>query len=251
MSIRFLAHASHLVGFVMLACVLSCFIIFHAVYLYPPLNCVISLSKRRLLISNLSKTSVVIFLHLTTSHILPCISFIGVLCSPHYMIKLILWAPVYHFPLVMTLAPMIFMREFGGSDTSYRIPVSRARNYQVCLANIDDPPRLLQQHAAYYESLQEVLVHIHITFNKPWERNNLRFHLDNTTCDGLVSSSEWEAGAYFADEFFVDNRLMLYAHFEEMESRKPSIETEQKTEAWHWGWLDTEGRQCLADLDFD
>jgi hypothetical protein len=31
---------------------------------------------------------------------------------------------------------MILVREIGGPDTSYRIPITRAREYQVCLANI-------------------------------------------------------------------------------------------------------------------
>jgi hypothetical protein len=48
---------------------------------------------------------------------------------------------------------------------------------------------------------------------------NAHFHPDNTGCDGRVSSSEWEAGGYFEAEFVVDGRIVLFAHFEEVETR--------------------------------
>jgi hypothetical protein len=83
--------------------------------------------------------------------------------------------------------------------------------------------------------LQAFLVYIHNTFNKPWERYSLHLHLDNTVCDGRVSPSEWEAGAYFETEFILEDRLVLYVHFEEVERRKLDFNVEEESAACRWG----------------
>jgi hypothetical protein len=92
---------------------------------------------------------------------------------------------------------------------------------------------------------QEFLEHVHSMFNKPWERYNAHFHLDNDRCDGRLSASEWEAGGYFEPEFLVDNRLVLFAHFEEVETRKRKREAgiEEKDSGWRWGWCGSEGSE--------
>jgi hypothetical protein len=50
-----------------------------------------------------------------------------------------------------------------------------------------------------------------------------------------MSPSEWDAGGYFDAEFVVDGRMVLYAHFEEVEPPSESsmnahqrLETEQE-----------------------
>ncbi|KAF2024661.1 hypothetical protein EK21DRAFT_117571 [Setomelanomma holmii] len=101
----------------------------------------------------------------------------------------------------MRSSPIIFVREFDGSDLSYRISLRRAR--------------------LYWEFLEQ----IHATFNKPWERYNAHFHLDNDSCDGRVSPSEWDAGGYFEAEFLVDKKLELFVHFEEVETRVSEAKT--------------------------
>jgi hypothetical protein len=63
-------------------------------------------------------------------------------------------------------------------------------------------------------------------------------HLENTVCDGRVSLSEWDAGGYFEAELLVHERLVLYAHFEELESKKAKMREDisEDEEGWGWGW---------------
>jgi hypothetical protein len=63
-------------------------------------------------------------------------------------------------------------------------------------------------------------------------------HLENTVCDGRVSPSEWDAGGYFEAELLVDERLVLYAHFEELESKKAKMREDisEDEEGWGWDW---------------
>jgi hypothetical protein len=91
-------------------------------------------------------------------------------------------------------------------------------------------------------STQEFLEHVHGIFNKPWEQYNAHFHLDNETCAGRVSPSEWEAGGYFEAEFMVEGRLTLYAHFAKVETRTRQVKAkpQEKNEAWRWGWHGSE-----------
>ncbi|KAH7072257.1 hypothetical protein BKA63DRAFT_65980 [Paraphoma chrysanthemicola] len=122
----------------------------------------------------------------------------------------------------MRPSPMIFVREFDGAETSYRIPIRRARSYW------------------------EFLEHIHNTFNRPWERYNAHLHLDNNICDGRISPSEWDAGAYFEAEFLIDNRLVLFVHFEVVEARVTGLDADidaDDEEIWQWGWEGSEGLQ--------
>ncbi|KAH3911654.1 hypothetical protein HBH56_126870 [Parastagonospora nodorum] len=91
----------------------------------------------------------------------------------------------------------------------------------------------------------EFLEHVHNIFQKPWEQYNAHFHLDNTVCDGKISSSEWEAGGYFEAEFVVDGRIVLFAHFEEVETRTRKLDTEEAKngESWKWGWQGSTGHE--------
>jgi hypothetical protein len=89
------------------------------------------------------------------------------------------------------------------------------------------------------DTQQEFLEHIHNTFDKPWEQYNTHLHLDNKLCDGRISPSEWNAGAYFASEFSQDGRLILYAHFEEVGNRVREEIADAQTptsEQWHCSW---------------
>lgn len=92
---------------------------------------------------------------------------------------------------------------------------------------------------------QEFLEHIHNTFNRPWERYNAHLHLDNDICDGRISPSEWDARAYFEAEFLVDNRLVLFVHFEVVEARVTGLDADidADEEIWQWGCEGSEGLQ--------
>jgi hypothetical protein len=91
--------------------------------------------------------------------------------------------------------------------------------------------------------VQEFLEHVHNIFNKPWERYNAHLHLENDGCNGRLNPSEWEAGGYFEPEFLVNNRLVLFAHFEGVETRKRKrqADVEEKDNAWRWDWCGSEG----------
>ena len=140
--------------------------------------------------------------------------------------------------------PQIHVCEFAGFNISYRLPLRRARNYWVRLRYSTSPYRL-SCLLKLTHLLQDFLNHIHRTFDKPWERYNVHLHLDNETCKGRVSSSEWEAGGYFEAEFLVDNKLVLFAHFEEME---PEPKTEDGGEAWSWGWLEEDSKDKVCRI---
>ncbi|KAI4916210.1 hypothetical protein J4E85_010298 [Alternaria conjuncta] len=124
----------------------------------------------------------------------------------------------------MKAFPMILVREFNGRDTSYRVAARRARNYWELLANV------------------------HNIFVKPWERYNAHLHFDGHACDDRISPSEWDAGGYFDPEFVVDGRLVLYAHFEQVEPPLESsmdahnpFETEEDDKLWYRGTYGDQG----------
>jgi hypothetical protein len=63
-----------------------------------------------------------------------------------------------------------------------------------------------------------------------------------------MSPSEWDAGGYFDAEFVVDGRMVLYAHFEEVEPPSESsmnahqrLETEQEDGLWYQGTYGDQG----------
>ncbi|KAI4946656.1 hypothetical protein J4E91_007346 [Alternaria rosae] len=132
--------------------------------------------------------------------------------------------------------PMILVREFDGRETSYRVAARRARNYWELLANV------------------------HNIFVKPWDRYNAHLHFDGHACDDRMSPSEWDAGGYFDPEFVVDGRLVLYAHFEQVEpppgfttDARGRFETEEEDKLWYQGTFGDQGlrkkRKFTEDIE--
>jgi hypothetical protein len=68
----------------------------------------------------------------------------------------------------------------------------------------------------------------------------VHLHLDNDICKGRVSASEWDVGGYFEHEFLVDNKLVLFAHFEELDEDmvSPGVKIEDDDGTWKWAWHD-------------
>jgi hypothetical protein len=79
--------------------------------------------------------------------------------------------------------------------------------------------------------------------------------VDSHTCDDRISPSEWDAGGYFDAEFVVNGRLMLYAHFEQVEGRivesgggiagNGSLDYEED-KTWYWGTYGDKGLKNKA-----
>ncbi|KAL6708087.1 hypothetical protein ACN47E_003521 [Coniothyrium glycines] len=111
------------------------------------------------------------------------------------------------------------------------------------MSNLSRSVHRALSHLCIFDNItKEFLEHIHNTFNKPWERYNAHLHFENHRCAGRISPSEWDAGGYFEAEFLDNGRLLLYAHFEEVEERLIDTPTDPDTHknnqdeerAWHW-----------------